>query len=71
MEKVKCRLCQKEFDISEMSKEHYPARSVGNVDIIAFDKVGMVDKFLNGEILDRLKRRENVEKIVDDTFDKD
>lgn len=71
MEKVRCRLCQKEFDISEMSKEHYPARSVGNVDIIAFDIAAMGDKFVNGEIPERLKSGESVEKIVDDTFDKD
>lgn len=71
MDQVKCRLCQKEFDISEMSKEHYPARSVGNEDIIALDIAAMGDKFINGEILDRLKRGESVEKIVDDTFEKD
>ena len=71
MEKVRCRLCQKEFDISEMSKEHYPARSVGNVDIIAFDIAAMGDKFVNGEIPERLKSGESVEKIVDDTFEKD
>lgn len=71
MEKVRCRLCQKEFDISEMSKEHYPARSVGNVDIIAFDIAAMGDKFVNGEIPERLKSGGSVEKIVDDTFDKD
>ena len=71
MEKIRCRLCQKEFDVSEMSKEHYPARSVGNVDIIAFDIAAMGDKFVNGEIQERLKNGESVEKIVDDTFEKD
>ncbi len=71
MDKVKCRLCQKEFDISEMSKEHYPARSVGNEDIIAFDIAAMGDKFVNGEILERLKSGESVEQIVDNTFEKD
>ena len=71
MEKVKCRLCQKEFDISEMSKEHYPAKSVGNVDLIDFDIDALGDKIVNGESIDRLKRGEREEKIVGDMFEKD
>ena len=43
MSKVVCRLCGKEFDESEMSNEHYPAKSVGNDDVVAFDIVKFFD----------------------------
>ena len=35
--KSKCKLCNKYFDYSEMSEEHYPAKSVGNDDIVSID----------------------------------
>lgn len=34
MKKIQCRLCHGYFSDEEMSDEHYPARSVGNDDII-------------------------------------
>jgi hypothetical protein len=32
--KFRCKLCNNEFLDDEMSKEHYPARSTGNEDIV-------------------------------------
>ena len=34
MDKIRCRLCEKEYEDKEMSDEHYPAHSVGNDDIV-------------------------------------
>ena len=35
--KYLCRLCQRYVSEQEISEEHYPARSVGNEDIVAVD----------------------------------
>lgn len=40
-----CRLCRQFFSEEEMSEEHYPAKSVGNDDVIALDIVKMFDSF--------------------------
>ena len=42
-ELYRCRLCGKEYPYSEMSEEHYPAKSVGNDDVIAFDIVKLFE----------------------------
>ena len=41
--KYRCALCQNYFKKSELSAEHYPAKSVGNNDIIALDFTKMID----------------------------
>lgn len=38
-----CRLCGNNFLDEEMSEEHYPAKSVGNEDIVLFDIAKMFD----------------------------
>lgn len=38
-----CKLCGNSFSNEEMSEEHYPAKSVGNDDIVLFDIVKMFD----------------------------
>ena len=71
--KSKCKLCNKYFDYSEMSEEHYPAKSVGNDDIVAIDIVKMIDFFLEKDntkyINERILSGENFQEIVDDIFD--
>lgn len=70
--KIKCKLCNKLFDFNEMSEEHYPARSVGNEDIVLLDIVKMVDSFQPDEmkkIERRYLRGESLEQISDDIFD--
>ena len=41
---VQCRLCKRLFSITEMSEEHYPARCVGNTDIVGVDIIKLVDQ---------------------------
>ena len=48
--KLKCKLCGNYFDDNEMSEEHYPARSVGNDDIVAVDLAKTIDMLLSNEI---------------------
>ena len=38
------------FPEEEMSEEHYPAKSVGNDDVVAFDIVKMFDSFQSEEL---------------------
>ena len=46
----KCRLCKHFFSESEMSEEHYPAKSAGNDDIVALDFIRMIDSIQSGEV---------------------
>lgn len=39
----KCKLCNKEFDESELTKEHYPAKSVGNNDLVLINVLDIFD----------------------------
>lgn len=39
----KCKLCDKEFDESEITKEHYPAKSVGNNDLVRINLMEVFD----------------------------
>lgn len=70
---ARCRLCRKYYPDSEMSDEHYPARSVGNNDIVAFDIVKFLDGSISKEIPTQIKQRmdlgENLSKIAGDIFD--
>ena len=39
----KCKLCNKEFDESKLTKEHYPAKSVGNNDLVLINVFDIFD----------------------------
>ena len=71
--KLKCKLCGNYFDDNEMSEEHYPARSVGNNDIVAVDISKTIDTLLSNEtrknILNRVEHGENLKQISDEFFD--
>lgn len=43
---IKCKLCNKEFDESELTKEHYPAKSVGNNDLVLVNLYDMIDDII-------------------------
>lgn len=71
--KFKCKLCGEFYCDEEMSEEHYPARSVGNEDIVALDIVKMFDSFQSKEMRNRIENRlahgESIEQISSDIFD--
>ena len=54
--KCTCKLCGNIFQESEMSEEHYPARSVGNNDIVALNIIKMIDSMQSGESYDSIER---------------
>lgn len=70
--KLKCKLCEKYFNDEEMSDEHYPARSVGNEDIVALDVIKMFDSMQSEETYERIKKRlsngESIEQISTEIF---
>ena len=70
--KTVCKLCHKLFNDDEMSREHYPAKSVGNEDIVSLDIVKMIDTFHPNQ-LEKIKLRmskgESLEHICADIFD--
>lgn len=65
----KCKLCGKAFPYEEMSEEHYPARSVGNNDIVAVNIAKFIDEDINVEIRSRLSEGEDLKSITDEIFD--
>jgi hypothetical protein len=71
--KAKCKLCGIYYSIQEMSEEHYPARSVGNEDIVALDIMKMIDSFqseeMRNDVLKRLSAGESADNIFGDIFD--
>lgn len=71
--KMKCKLCGNIINFSEMSEEHYPAKSVGNNDIVSLDLVKVFDFFQSQDehkkFLQRLNNGENLENVIDDVFD--
>jgi len=71
--KSRCRLCGRFFDCSQMSEEHYPAHSVGNDDIVAFDIVKLLDTMMDTKfresIIQRMQSGEKFEEIVGNLFD--
>lgn len=71
--KFKCKLCGMYYSNDEMSEEHYPARSVGNEDIVALDIIKMFDSFqskeIHNDVLKRLSDGENADDILGDIFD--
>ena len=42
----KCKLCNKEFDESELTKEHYPAKSLGNNDLVRINLMEVFDDII-------------------------
>lgn len=72
-DKFKCKLCNQFYCDEEMSEEHYPARSVGNEDIVEINIVEMFDSLTSektrNRIEDRLSKGERIEQITDDLFD--
>lgn len=71
--KLKCKLCGKYFSSEEMSEEHYPARSVGNEDIVAFNIIKAFDTLQSEEmrkmIRNKLSEGESIERISENLFD--
>lgn len=71
--KCLCRLCRRVFSEDEMSEEHYPAKSVGNEDIIALDIVKMFDSFqskvMRKEIQKSLNNGKAFDEALGDFFD--
>lgn len=71
--KIKCKLCGIYYSEDEMSEEHYPARSVGNEDVVAFDIIKMFDSFqsqeMRNDVLERLSSGENADDIGGNIFD--
>lgn len=71
--KLKCKLCGKFFNNEEMSEEHYPARSVGNEDIVALNIIKMFDSLQSEKerekIINRLSSGESIEQISEDIID--
>lgn len=75
MEKYKCKLCGKLYDISMMSEEHYPAHSVGNDDVVALDLGKVLDALISEntyiDILKQMKKGKSLESIAGSYFDKE
>ena len=70
-----CVLCRNFFKNSEMSEEHYPARSTGNEDVVSFDIMKMIDSFMSGETKEymgkSIERGETVEEASGRFFDEE
>lgn len=71
----KCRLCGKQCSEKEISEEHYPAKSVGNNDIVKLDIVKMIDNLQTAQfgnaIKEGLDNGKTLEEITDTIFDKE
>ena len=61
-----CALCEKFFKNSEMSEEHYPAKSTGNEDIVALDLGKMVDSMMSGKVIEKLFHKDNKGKTLEE-----
>lgn len=42
----KCKLCNKEFDELQLTKEHYPAKSVGNNDLVIINVFDIIEDMM-------------------------
>lgn len=69
----RCKLCGMLFPDSEMSEEHYPARSVGNNDVVKIDIVAMLDMLMSQEkmsnISKEIQKGRSLESIAEHVFD--
>ena len=69
-QKFVCKLCGNTFIEDDISDEHYPAKSVGNYDIVALDFVAFIDTLQeSNEIIRNVKSKEEAEKVLSDKFD--
>lgn len=61
-----CKLCGNLFDENKLTEEHYPAKSVGNYDIVKLNMVEVIDHMTVHEdtIVKRTKTGENIEDIM-------
>ena len=70
---VQFRLCKRLFPITEMSEEHYPARCVGNTDIVGVDIIKLVDQLQSTEmrdyIIQSMENGNSDEQAIGDYFD--
>lgn len=73
MKKCKCKLCEKYYSDSEMSEDHYPAKCVGNYDVVKFDITKALDMFTSREIINEIESRydgnKSNEEIGEEIFD--
>ncbi len=71
--KCQCRLCLQYFSEKEMSEEHYPARSVGNDDIVAIDLTKLFDSLqpvkMNQKINTAIKEGKTIKEVADKYFE--
>ena len=69
-----CKLCGNTFYNNEMSEEHYPAKSVGNNDIVLFDIVKMLDDLSSQEFYKDISigesQQRELDNIIDENFEK-
>lgn len=65
---IQCALCKNFFKNSEMSEEHYPAKSTGNDDIVALDFGKMIDSIMSGKVIEfffsRRIKEKHLKKLV-------
>ena len=70
-----CALCENFFKNSEMSEEHYPAKSTGNEDIVALDFGKMVDLMMSEKVIEKLFHKDNqgrtLEEVSGNFFDEE
>lgn len=68
-----CRLCQEYYKYDELSEEHYPAKSVGNDDIVKINLVELYDSVISLDVLNHPSRTgknyKTLEEISNDYFD--
>lgn len=69
----KCKLCGQLFSEKEISEEHYPARSVGNNDIVKMNLVEVVDYMMSEEakadVLEEIRKGTPISELTDPMFD--
>lgn len=69
MGKKRCKLCHCWFEISELSAEHYAAKSVGNDDIVALNLGDMFDYLLDSDKMQKFLADMNTEEKFDKKLD--
>lgn len=71
--KYRCVLCQSYCKYSKMSEEHYPAKSVGNFDIVNFDLIKSIEFTMSPEINKiiqlRINKGERKDDVLSEIFD--
>ncbi|MTC87241.1 hypothetical protein, partial [Streptococcus uberis] len=66
--KYRCVLCHSYYKNSKMSEEHYPAKNVGNFDIVNFDLIKSIDFIRSPEINQIVQLRVNQGEKKDDVL---